>query len=38
VEPGDEAPVTARRLTTREQFGDAPDITEFRRMRALRNS
>jgi dipeptidase E len=37
VEPGDEAPVAARRLTTREQFGDAPDITEFRRMRALRN-
>jgi peptidase E len=37
VEPGAEAPVAARRLTTRDQFGDAPDITEFRRMRALRN-
>jgi dipeptidase E len=37
VTPGDEAPVQARRLTVREQFGDAPDITEFRRMRALRN-
>jgi peptidase E len=37
VEPGAEAPVAARRLTVREQFGDAPDIAEFRRMRALRN-
>ena len=37
VTPGAEAPVQARRLTVREQFGDAPDIAEFRRMRALRN-
>src|SRR3954469_3799962 len=36
VERGADAPVAARRLTVREQFGDAPDIAEYRRMRLSR--
>jgi dipeptidase E len=35
VERDGEAPVPARRLTARERFGDAPDIAEYRRLRAM---
>jgi peptidase E len=35
VEPGFETPLPARRLTTRERFGDAPDIAEFRLAKRL---